>query len=145
MVTTLITVVRTYVRVSKQKRLHADDYALFGAVAFYFALAALYIVDIPYLYAFLDYTSGNAPFTPDLTEKYAYMMRINYAVTPLFWAVLWSVKMSLLLFFKRVIRGTIWMRVWWVIFGITVLSFVGCVVSEFTSCDSIKDFTVFGE
>lgn len=73
------------------------------------------------------------------------MMRFNFAVTLFFWTVLWSVKFSLLLFFRRVILHTDWLKAWWAICIFTVLTYVGCVISQFMSCDNIHDFTVLGK
>lgn len=132
-------------RVSRQQHLHSDDFTLFLGVALYYALAGLYIADIPYLYTFLGYTSGHASFTSEIPEAYTHMMMINFAVTPLFWAVLWAVKLSLLLFFRRVVQNTPLMKAWCVVLAVTILTFIGCLVSQFTSCNSIADFTVLGE
>lgn len=71
-------------------------------------------------------------------------MQINFAVTIFLWVVLWSVKASLLLFFRRIIKWTNWMRAWWIIVAFTSLSFIGCVISQYTSCDSVDEFTVLG-
>jgi hypothetical protein len=139
-----ITLLRTYVRISRQGRLHADDYVFFAGVALYIAMAALYIADLPHLYAFLDYTSGEVEFQPELLGEYAAMMRINFSVTSFFWAVLWAVKASLLLFFRRIIKYTNWMRAWWIIAAFTALTFVGCIISQALSCDSVHDFITLG-
>ena len=139
-----MTAARIYVGVTRQRHLHPDDYALFVAVALYTALAALYIIDLPYLYGFLDYTAGIQPFTPDLPTTLRNIMMINFAVTPLFWVVLWSVKLSLLLFFKRIISRTALIGGWWAVLAFTIVTFLGCIVSEFTSCDTIRDFTISG-
>ena len=93
-VTASVTALRTFVRLTRQRRLYADDYALFVAVAFYFALCGLYIADLPYLYAFLNVTSGKTELSPSTLVDYANMMKFNFAVTPFFWIVLWMVKVS---------------------------------------------------
>jgi len=147
-VTTITTVTRIYVRIKKQRRLHEDDFVLFTAVALYFALAILYIIDLPYLYRFLDYASGKAPFQPSLVETYDHMMRISFAVTALFWAVLWTVKLSLLLFFRRVLHAMpleAVKKMWWFVLALTIVTFIGCLVSEFCSCNELKDFTTLGK
>ena len=90
--TACVTALRIFVRLTRQRSLYADDYALFVAVAFYFAICGLYIADLPYLYAFMDVTGGKIAPTASLPTDYAHMMRINFAVTSFFWVVLWSVK-----------------------------------------------------
>jgi len=143
-VTILFAALRIYVRISRQGRLHADDYALLCAAVLYWILAALYIVDLPFLYAFLDYASGKVAYSSELPDDYHHMMLISFGVTALLWCVLWTVKISLLLFFRRIILGTDWMRAWWCIFGFVVVTFIGCIISELTSCDHISDFTALG-
>jgi hypothetical protein len=143
-VTVLATCLRIYVRLSKQRRLYSDDYALLVAVGFYWALVSLYIVDLPYLYAFYAFLAGKSSTQADVADQYRHMMMISFVVTALLWAVLWSVKISLLLFFRRVIQGTTWIRAWWIILGVVVTTFVGFIVSELLSCDTIADFTVLG-
>ncbi|CAK4034242.1 Hypothetical predicted protein [Lecanosticta acicola] len=146
--TTLITLLRVYVRITRQNRLREDDFALFVAVALYITMAALYIADLPYLYTVMDWLEGTTP-TVDLrfiAASYTQMMKFNWAVTLFYWAVLWSVKLSLLLFFRRVISQIKrWMRAWWCILAFTLVSFCGCVVSQITSCDTPHDFTVLGK
>ncbi|KAF2170535.1 hypothetical protein M409DRAFT_64236 [Zasmidium cellare ATCC 36951] len=143
-VTSVVGALRAYVRIAKQGRLHEDDLALFFGLALYITLCALYIADIPYLYSVMGWLSGHTQLSQKIVADYTQMMRYNYAVTMFFWAVLWSVKISLLLFFRRVILNTNFIRAWWVILAFTILTFIGCVISQFTSCDSIHDFTRLG-
>lgn len=143
--TILTAITRIYVRINTQGRLHPDDYALLVALGLYLTLAGLYMADIPYMYAFLDFTSGQTAFSAATEHDFYEMMMFNFAVTPMYWAILWAVKISLMLFFRRVVRNTNWMRAWWIILVVTCLAFVGCLVSQFLSCDSIADFTVLGE
>lgn len=143
-VTSVVGALRAYVRIAKQGRLHSDDFALFFGLALYITLCALYIADIPYLYSVMEWLSGKTQLSPKIVADYTQMMKYNYAVTMFFWAVLWCVKISLLLFFRRVILRTNFIKVWWVILVFTILTFIGCVISQFTSCDSIHDFTRLG-
>ncbi|KAK4496855.1 hypothetical protein PRZ48_011304 [Zasmidium cellare] len=143
-VTSVVGALRAYVRIAKQGRLHEDDFALFFGLALYITLCALYMADIPYLYSVMGWLSGHTEFSQKIVADYTQMMRFNFAVTMFFWAVLWSVKISLLLFFRRVILNTNFIRAWWVIMMFTILTFIGCVISQFTSCDSIHDFTRLG-
>lgn len=140
----MVGALRAYVRIAKQGRLHEDDFALFFGLATYITLCALYLADIPYLYSVMEWLSGHRALSPEVVADYTQMMKYNWAVTLFFWAVLWSVKISLLLFFRRVILNTNFIRAWWVILVFTILTFIGCVISQFTSCDSISDFTKLG-
>ena len=142
--TSIITIARVFIRISKQGRLSADDFVLFLAVAVYFTMTALYIADMQHMYPFLAYTAGEVEYSDDISVQYSAMMRYNFGVTCFFWTILWAVKASLLLFFRRIIKYTDWMRVWWGIVIFTALTYVGCIISQFTSCDTIHDFTTLG-
>lgn len=143
-VTISILVFKFFVRLKKQHQLLEDDFAIFIAVALYISVAAAYIADIRYMYPVMDFLSGEIPFSPSLYDSYAGMMRYNWAVNILFWSVLWSVKISLLLFFRRVMLRTTYMTWWWLILAFTCATFLGCIVTLFTACDSLRDNFILG-
>lgn len=90
--TASILVLRVYIRIRKQHRLYADDYFLFFSVVAYWILAVLYIVDLPHAYAFFDFLAGKKAIPlPELQKQYHDLLMISFAVTALFWGVLWCV------------------------------------------------------
>lgn len=139
-----ITAVRYHVRLRRHKRLLSDDYAHLAAVIFYVSLCGMYIGDSGPMYRFIAVTSGEAPPTARLSKDFQGMMRYNFAVTSFFWAVLWSVKLNLLLLFRKLLRDTGKMLWWWIVSVITLLTFIGCIISEATSCDSYHAFVTLG-
>lgn len=143
-ISSLITAVRYHVRIRRHKRLLSDDYAHLAAVIFYWSLCALYIGDRGPMYRFIAVTSGNAPPSAHTPADFMGMMRYNFVVTSFFWAVLWSVKLNLLLLFRKLLRDTGKMLWWWIVFIFTILTFMGCIISEATSCDSYHDFLTLG-
>jgi hypothetical protein len=86
---------------------------------------------------------GQAP--PDMAQmapifaKITRYLKLQFSATFLFWSCLWSVKASFLAFFKRLTNNLkAHVIAWWVIVGITVLAFVGCVISYPISCSSFE-------
>ena len=74
------------------------------------------------------------PSTPENLEKYLYFLPAITAFTILFYSCLWSIKLSFLLFFRRLgsrTKGKTW---WWCILVITVLSWIVCVADFSYPC-----------
>jgi hypothetical protein len=90
--------------------------------------------------------AGLAPPYASLMSDLVSMLKEFFAVQIFFWLTLWAVKFSLLLMFQRLTTGLpIYERVWWGVVIFTFLSFVGCVVSQFTSCSSMHAWFTAGE
>lgn len=144
-VATVVTAARVYVRLKVHERLLGDDYFHFGAVAFYYALCGIYVADIKPMYSFLDYTSGHKALDSSVPIAYTQLLTYNFAVVTLFWAVLWAVKLNLLWLFRKLLRDTgrtVW---WWIVFVFTILTFIGCIISQYESCSSMNAFTELGQ
>lgn len=141
---TVVTAARLYVRFKRHRKLLPDDYAHLLAVALYYTLCGLYVGDSRSMYSFLDYTSGDKPFDTSVPTAYTHMLRYNFAVTTLFWAVLWAVKLNLLLLFWKLLRDTGKKWCFWIVTATTFVTFVGCIISQYLSCDSLAEFTVLG-
>lgn len=92
------------------------------------AFAITWQVEAPTLYLQYAVQSGTAPFTPGFISKDTELLRSIVPISILFYSCIWAVKISLLLFFRRLgsnVRGQrIW---WWSIFVITVLAWVACI------------------
>lgn len=81
-----------------------------------------------FMYKFILVTSGQVWPPPQNfihdTERY---YKGSMVVLVLFYTSLWSVKISFLLFFKRLAQDLTALRIqWWVIFVFTILSYLAC-------------------
>ena len=135
---------RSSIRLWLQRKLSIDDYILYFALVVHISLCSLYIADLPYLYRFFSVASGEKKPYPRLADDYRMMMKISFAVTAFFWTTLWAVKFSILFFFRKVMIGTAQMKRWWFVCVFTAACFVGCIISEFTSCETLAAFTRLG-
>jgi hypothetical protein len=137
--------VRALARWLRVRTLQIEDFMLLFAFASYVTMLSLYLVVNPYLYRILAVAAGFSPFYPGMFTEGDKMLRLLFAVTTLFWTVLWSVKFSLLFFFRRLSRGLpSYTKAWWLISVITFLAYVGCIVSQVTSCSSLKAWFTMG-
>jgi hypothetical protein len=113
--------------------------------ALYVALSAVYLAVIPSLYHILAVGAGTAPPYPEMVTEGATMLRMMFCVTVFFWGVLWGVKITLLFIFRRLIMLLPrYIKIWWFVFIFTVLTFVGCFISNFTSCASMHAWFTLG-
>lgn len=131
---------------NRQLPIQAEDLAMYFALISFAIMCALYLAAIPTLYRVMRVVMGLAPPYASMMTDVVPMLKEFFAVQIFFWATLWAVKFSLLLMFQRLTTGLpTYERIWWGVVIFTFLSFVGCVVSQFTSCSSMHAwFTVGG-
>lgn len=121
------------------------------AVAAYYTLCALYLADLEPMYMFMAFASGDRKITaetmPIAAKAFDHMMLFNWGVNIVFWVVLWSVKFTLLLLFRKLLKDTgKWLYwCWWAVAFFTFCMFWGCFGSQFRSCDSIGQFRELGK
>ncbi|OAL45509.1 hypothetical protein IQ07DRAFT_211093 [Pyrenochaeta sp. DS3sAY3a] len=120
--------IRLVARVRVFKRLFWDDGFVILAWVMSLLTAADWQFIAGHMYQFQSYTSGRlwpppASLLKD-TEKY---YKGSMVVIAFFFASLWSVKLSFLIFFRRLGGNIRSLNIyWWVVFVFTALSFAGC-------------------
>ncbi len=126
---------RLYVKVKTFRRLYSDDYLVIAAWGMLLATAVLWQTIIHIVYEQYAVTSGRAAITPDFFTAQTHLMHTLAPLLVLFYTCLWAVKLSLLLFFRRlgskVMGQKIW---WWSILVITVVTWAICTGLLHWSC-----------
>lgn len=79
----------------------------------FLALSVLYIVVTPALYRVTGATSGTFLQYPTMTEDALFMKKVFFANTLLLWISLWSVKLSLLILYRRLLSRLKNEMRWW--------------------------------
>lgn len=98
-----------------------DGFMLFAFVTFNI-IATITIVVVPVAYQIIAVSYDLRPIYNGLFDDEVYQLRVVFASNLLFPAVLWSVKLSLLLLSKRLVyQQQEWMRRWWFVFGFVVV------------------------
>ena len=75
----------------------------------------------------------------DIYASITQFLKFQFAASMIFWTCVWSVKASFLAFFKRLttnVKGHY--AAWWVILVITVLAYIGCVITYPVSCSDFS-------
>lgn len=59
----------------------------------------------------------------------------------LFWSTLWAGKFSLLVFFRRMVLGLPkYLNIFWVVFGLVLITYLGCMASNFLTCKPLHKY-----
>jgi len=96
-----------------------------------FATACLYQNQAINLYNNYPLVTGTLPPTPENLANETALLRSELAEFYLFYTALWSVKLSILVFFRRLFgdrQRAPWLKTWWwFITGFTVASWAACL------------------
>ena len=119
---------RLFVRVKAFRRLYWDDFLVVLAWVFFFATAVIWQTQHVGVYYQFALSSGSVLPTPAVLSALLNGQRAQLAVLVMFYSCLWAVKLSFLIFFRRLgqkVRGQkIW---WWCVTGLTITTYITCI------------------
>ena len=119
---------RVFVRLRYFKRVYADD--IFILVAWIILLASSIILQTQQgnMYSSFKLSAGQIQPTADILAAEQSLMHATLEVLILFLSCLWSVKVSILLFFYRLGHRVRSLKIWWwSVMGFTVLTWAICI------------------
>ncbi|KAI4271822.1 MAG: hypothetical protein L6R38_006767 [Xanthoria sp. 2 TBL-2021] len=138
--------VRLAIRAWKRRFWLIEDVAVCLAWTCFIAMTIGYICVTDTLYRISDVGNKEKPPYQGFQEDTVFVLKIFFPNTLLLWTTLWLVKFALLLQCRRLIdRRPNYIIIWWIIVGLTSLFYVGCIVTEFTSCHSLHAWFTFGQ
>jgi hypothetical protein len=130
-------IARIIVRIQFSRKLFADDYFCLLAIFILIGNTVLTQLMAPPMYKILDVSTGRAQPGASFMARSSFYLKAQFASTVLFWSCLWAVKGTFLAFFRRLTNQTKWPRIaWWVVVAITVLAYIGSVITYPVSCTS---------
>ncbi|KAL3419256.1 hypothetical protein PVAG01_09478 [Phlyctema vagabunda] len=125
--------------------LEAEDLCIYLSLASFAVMCALYITSMPTLYNAAAVMSGKMAPYDNFKQDVSRMLKKFFAVQIFFWLTLWAVKASLMFMIRKLTLGLpVYTRLWSGLMVFIVLAFVGCVVSQFTSCSSMHAWFTAG-
>ena len=128
-------VFRLTVKWRSYRKTYSDDYLVIIAWILLLASTILWQIMSPNLYELFDVVSGQALLTPGFVDRNTDLLRSLAPFSLLFYTCLWTVKLSFLLFFRRLglnVRGQkIW---WWCVLVITLLTWAATVADNDWKC-----------
>ncbi|CAI9625696.1 hypothetical protein GT037_000857 [Alternaria burnsii] len=144
--TSSVVLTRIVLNILKPRRLTASDYFVFIAFVFHVTKCTLYVALSPYMQRVYAVSNGETEPYPELLHDRILMAKMVFIAFCMFWAVLWSIKLSLLLLYRRLLVGISqrYTVVWWCIAGICLVTFAGNYFFYFQSCGTIPGFWTGG-
>ncbi|PYH66627.1 uncharacterized protein BO88DRAFT_469035 [Aspergillus vadensis CBS 113365] len=117
----------------KLRSLQVEDGCILLSWACFLAMSIAYIIVTPVVYKIDAYTDGKiGPWATMLSDA-LFMIKVFFANTMLLWGALWSVKLYFLFLYRRLLQDLPGEMKWW--YALTVVwTFIGAIVSNFTSC-----------
>jgi len=124
-----------FIRWSKKRLFEIEnDFLLFGILC-YLVYMIDWLVMFPPMYRVNLIALGQLKIYASFKHDLNLYLRLIFISTLLSWSILWSIKLSLLLLYKRLMRGLpAQLRWWWVVFVFTIATYVFSIVTTFTSC-----------
>jgi len=118
-----IMLVRIGVQVWRRKAMELQDYLIYLAFALFLALSICYLVNISTIFDISKVLVGSLEPWPTFQSDFVLNVRIVFVTTVLFWLTLWSVKLSLLALYKKLLEGLprVWTRLWWAVFTFCIV------------------------
>jgi len=103
------------IQLVRPKRWLPQDLFIYFAYVVYLVMAILYIVVAPIIYRLSAVTEGRREPYAALPDEVMFMIKIFFCNTLLFWVVLWTVKMSFLMLYRKLMEGLqdVYIKLWW--------------------------------
>ena len=121
---------RVYVRLTVFRRLFIDDACLFAAWLMFLAYAIIWQQTYHFPYTSNRVSLGEIPLPADFVSQVYKYTRADIGVTLLNTIGLWAIKLSFVLFFRKLGQNVAKQRVlWWMVVGALIVGFavvVGC-------------------
>lgn len=112
---------------------------MYFGLAMFATLSGLYWTWLPKLRNIEAVDSGGAPPYAGMDADIIASIKDLFMVQLFFWATLWAVKLSLLCMYRKLTVGLLtYTRVWWGVVTFTILTFLGCLIGEWTACSSLQ-------
>lgn len=131
---------RFVVRYHHLQRLFWDDIFQFIGIINLTALATLLQLQRNTIYALKlaappEKDLAGKTFKHEITDAIREQAKLQFVTLFVFWVCLWSIKGSLLMFYRRLFCNLQeYMKWWWVVTITCIATFVACVLANFLEC-----------
>ena len=132
----ILTILRTWLQFTHNKRLYTNDILICGAAILHIVLSITIHCMSPIVYeAFKGLTSVVVLSTLPQAQMTTFL-KYQFAVLYLIWTALWTVKLAMLSFYWRLFISvkTNAKVFWWIMCGVTIVTWVVCLLSQAFAC-----------
>lgn len=127
---------RIFVRIKSFRMIYADDVLVLTAWLMFFVSSVIWQTQqmalSQQMALYEEFGSGSGTFVPTPEQLEAgktlqTLLRCDVVITILYLTALWTVKLSFLIFFRRLSQKVQGQNMWWCVTGLTVVTWVTCV------------------
>lgn len=126
---------RIFVRIKSFRRIYADDVLVLTAWVMFFASAVIWQWQQTAMYEIFTLSSGTVIPTPEQSAAVRTSFRAQFVIISIYYTSLWIIKLSFLVFFRRLghnVRGQkIW---WWCVTALTIATWATCIGTTEFKC-----------
>lgn len=120
-------IIRIFARLKALEKLFVDDVFVILALIMTFASAILWQTYAKFMFQLLAVAYGSQP-GPNFATDFEHYSKASAAVVILFYSTLWAIKISFLIFFKRLGKNVRQQKLlWWSIFGFTMATYFASI------------------
>ncbi|KAF3049058.1 hypothetical protein E8E11_009739 [Didymella keratinophila] len=129
-------------QVTRRKKLELQDYLLYFAYLCYLGACGQFLAVVPVYFRMADILAGKVPLPPDFLQIAGLSSRLLWGGQFVFYNGLWSVKLSLLCLYKKLLAGlpTFYIRIWWAMTTFCLLAYIGATMTLISVCNSMSAF-----
>ncbi|CAN9268546.1 unnamed protein product [Alternaria alternata] len=125
-VTTAMVFARAILRSDQKKSIQWDEIWLIAGYMLFMAVTGVYINKTSLLFRLLAVEEGRLAPYPSVSKDGFDAQKTFFFTSPGLWLTLWSIKFSLLAFYKRIMVGVkLYLTLWWAVLGYCVLVVMG--------------------
>lgn len=127
-ITAIFFAFRIYVRLKAFRRVYSDDLLVLAAWLMLLTSAIIWQFDKESLYEQMELTSGQLLPSAGFEHRVEKALRGSLVEIVFFYSSLWSVKVSFLIFFRRLghkVKGQ--KQLWWFVLIVTLASYIVCL------------------
>jgi len=133
---TTLAIYRTYLQLRSHHRLDSDDYCLVFANAALIAVVSYTCANRDQFYGQVSVSLGISPVPADIIDLFVAYLKLETVMYVLQWCTIYSIKLSYLLFFKKLLVRVrpsihIW---WWIVTVVLGCSAITSIVFPFYIC-----------
>lgn len=125
----------TYIRWTKNRFRQIECVFVGTAVVVYLVYMIDWLIMFHPMYNVNRITLGELQIYPGFQQDLLLYLKLIFTSSLLSWTILWSIKLSLLFLYRRLMRGLpAELRWWWVAFAYCIITYIFSVVGTFVSC-----------
>lgn len=100
---------------------------------------------VPILFEFEYILRSQKGVTTGFLQRFNYFLRMQFAIIVLFWSSIWAVKISFLVWYRKLLAvPSDRMALWWGVSLFTVLAYIGCWIIQLQSCRPMSKYFSLG-